>query len=84
MMGGGSILLIVTRTIATISGTIVSGLIFGYHFSYETTLPIIIWTSLTIMGGVFLTSYLFLSTRKKLKEQRAKLDKELEDAAAYV
>ncbi|MFC1877097.1 SpoIIE family protein phosphatase [Thermodesulfobacteriota bacterium] len=67
------------------------GMIFGFHFSSITTLTTTIWTGIGILGSTFFMSFLFVRTnkiiiltRKKLKEQKAILDKELEEAASYV
>ena len=87
----GGISLLVTRTVALIFGSVFGGVIFGFHFSSITTLTTTIWASIGILGGTFFLSFLFVRTnkmiiltRKKLKEQKAILDKELEEAASYV
>jgi len=89
MAGGGTLLL--TRTTALISGCILGSMIFGLHFSSLSTLATIIWADIGILGGTIFLSFLFartnkmiILTRKKLKEQKASLDKELEEAASYV
>jgi sigma-B regulation protein RsbU (phosphoserine phosphatase) len=87
----GGISLLVTRTVALIFGSVFGGVIFGFNFSSITTLTTTIWASIGILGGTFFLSFLFVRTnkmiiltRKKLKEQKAILDKELEEAASYV
>jgi len=91
MMAGASTPLLATRTISLITGSLFGGIIFGFHFSPLIPFSTIIWTGIGILGGTFFTSLLFIRTnnfivltRKKLKEQKAKLDNELEEAAAYV
>jgi serine phosphatase RsbU (regulator of sigma subunit) len=91
MMAGVSITLLAIRTISLLSGSLFGGIIFGFHFSSSTNISTVIWTGIGILGGTFITSLLFIrankfivSTRRKLKEQKEKLDEELEEAAAYV
>ena len=87
----GGIPLLITRTAALILGCVLGGMIFGFHFSSITTFTTTIWTGIGILGSTFFMSFLFVRTnkiiiltRKKLKEQKAILDKELEEAASYV
>lgn|GEM_PF-4206152 len=90
-MIAGGIPLFVTTTAAMISGCILGGMIFGFHFSHLTTFSTIIWTGIGILGSIFFMLFSFVRgnqiiilTRKELKEQKAILDKELEEAASYV
>jgi serine phosphatase RsbU (regulator of sigma subunit) len=91
MLGGGGITLVCTKTISWICGGIVGGILFGFNFSSEISSSTIFWSGITILGGIFITNLLWVRsnkiiilTRKNLKEQKAKLDKEPAEAADYV
>jgi len=91
ILGGGGIPLVCTKTISWICGGIVGGILFGFNFSSEISSSTILWSGITILGAVFITNLLWVRsnkiiilTRKNLKEQKAKLDKELAEAADYV
>lgn len=90
-LGGAGILLVVTKTVSMVCGGIVGGIFFGFNFSSEISTSTIFWSGIAILGGSFLMNLLWVrsnkiivSTRKNLKEQKAKLDKELAEAADYV
>jgi len=91
ILGGGGITLVCTKTISWICGGIVGGILFGFNFNPEISSSTILWSGVAILGAIFITNLLYVRsnkviilTRKNLKEQKAKLDKELADAADYV
>ncbi|UCE56351.1 MAG: SpoIIE family protein phosphatase [Desulfobacterales bacterium] len=91
MLGGGGISLVCTKTISWICGGIAGGIFWGFNFSSEISSSTMLWTGITIFGGIFFTNLIWvrtnkiiISTRKDLKEQKTKLDEELTEAADYV
>jgi sigma-B regulation protein RsbU (phosphoserine phosphatase) len=91
MLGGGKIYLIFLKTASLIFGGILGGIIFGFHFSSESS-----WVTIYLAGFIVLITTLWIGylsvktgkmvvlARKNLKEQKALLEQELSEAADYV
>jgi serine phosphatase RsbU (regulator of sigma subunit) len=87
----GGFRLLITRLFSAIFGGILGGIIFGFRYNGEATLPAIFSTGVAAIFISWLTALFsyntyrkMIVTRKILKEQKQKLEKELSDAADYV
>jgi serine phosphatase RsbU (regulator of sigma subunit) len=87
----GGFPLLISRSVSAILGVLIGGIIFGFRYSGEITLPTIISTSIATIiiswaTALFShkTSKKMILTRKLLKDEKSKLEKELTEAADYV